>query len=121
MRPLQKSELSSFLKRFDNFKDAELRSIEIYDASTISVVLAAQDSTREYDWITIELEFTTVTDAKLLQNKQLSLLDMQYGISLIESENIFAFAPSECYNIANIKHSSCYVLAKSLKYQEGLF
>ncbi len=121
MKPLLYKELNSFLQRFNNFKDAEFRSLDIISATTIKLTFAAQDNARAFDWVTIELEFNGVSDAKLVQDKHLSLLDMSEGITLLKDENKFAFGLSECYNISDILTSSCYILADSLKYKEGQF
>jgi hypothetical protein len=121
MKPILKKEIASFLKRFDNFRDAELRSLEIISATSIKLVFATQDSSRAFDWITIKLEFNGVSDAKLIQEKQLSFIDMSEGITLLEHQNKFAFAISECYNATSILNSSLYIMADNLKYQEEQF
>jgi hypothetical protein len=121
MKPLLQTQVPAFLKRFDNFKDAEFRSLEIISPIHIKIILATQDSARAYDWITISLEFSGVSDAKLLQENQLSFLDMSEGISLLNIENKFAFGITECYNISSVRNSSLYLIAQSIKYQEGQF
>jgi len=121
MKPLLQNQLSSFQKRFDNFKDAQLRSLEIISPMLIKLTLAAQDSSRAFDWITITLEFNAISDAKLLDESQLSYVDMGDGTSLLYEENLFAFGIGECYNISTVKNSSCYLIAQSLKYEEGQF
>ena len=121
MKPLQPTQLSTFTKRFDNFKDAELRSVKVISPLTIRLTVAVQDSARAHDWITVSFEFNGVQDAKLLEESQLSYVDMNQGGSLIYDENLFAFGISECYNISTIKNSSLYLIAESLKYEEGPF
>lgn len=121
MKPLLQTQLSTFLQRFENFKDAEFRSLEIILPTVIKLTLAAQDSARAFDWITISLEFHGVNDARLLQENQLSYVDMSDGASLLYEENMFAFGLAERYNISSIKNSSIYLIAESLKYEEGQF
>ncbi|MBN2815445.1 MAG: hypothetical protein JXQ67_02080 [Campylobacterales bacterium] len=121
MKPLAQTQLQTFLKRFENFKDAELRSLKILSPTAMQLTLAVQDSARAFDWITITLEFNGVSDAKLLDEQQLLFIDMSEGISLIFEDNLFAFGISECYNISSIKNSSLYLIAESLKYEEGQF
>jgi len=121
MRPLLQTQLTSFLERFDNFKDAEFRSLELISPINIKLTFAAQDKARAFDWITITLEFNGVSDAKLLEEKQLSLVDMSEGFSLLFNENKFAFGIGECYNISGIRSSSCYLISDSLKYEENQF
>lgn len=119
MKPLTNAE--ELLKRFNNFKDGEIRSIEMISPIQIQVTLAGQDQARAYDWISVILEFNSVSDARLLENEKLSLLDMNDGISIINDMNTIAFGIGECYNISSIKNSSCYIECVNIKYEEGLF
>ncbi|MDD5373486.1 MAG: hypothetical protein PHO62_08680 [Sulfurimonas sp.] len=120
MKPLLDKNLTPFLKRFDNFLDAEFRSIEIVSPTVIKIALAAQDSARGFDWITIELEFNGVNDARVPDNSKLSHIDMSKGITLVYADNQFIFGVGD-YNCSNITDSICYIKAISLKYLEGEF
>ena len=119
MKPI--TNISEFLGRFDNFKNAEFRSIEILSATSMKLIFATQDSARSFDWLTIELEFSGVSDAKLLDESKLTLVDMEDGISLISSHESFAFGIGNYTNSSSITDSICYILANSLKYHEGQF
>ena len=121
MRPISKKELTTFVERFENFKDAELRSLEVLSASSLQLTLATQDKARAYDWITIKLLFNGITDAKLPEEKQLSFIDMSEGANIIIDEEKFAFGIGACYNISNIQTSVFYVIATELKYEEDQF
>ncbi len=121
MKPLTLKELPAFTERFSHFKDAEFRSLDIISPLQIQITLAVQDSARAFDWITITLEFNGVSDARLLESNRLHLVDMSDGANILKDENLFAFGIGECYNISTIKSSSCYIIANSLKYEEGLF
>jgi len=121
MKPLTFHQLPSFIERFSHFKDAEFRALDIISPTQTTLTFALQDKARAYDWITITLEFSGIIDARFLENKQLAMIDMQEGATIIEDENLFAFGIGECYNISNIKSSSCFVVASTLKYQEGQF
>jgi len=121
MKPLLEKELPSFLQRFDNFKEAEFRSLEMISPTQISITFATQDNARAFDRVTIKLEFTNVTDAKLLQESKISLINISDGISIIYNNNKFAFTIAECYNISDIKNTTLYIISDSLKFQEGIF
>lgn len=121
MKPLLKKDLNLFLQRFNYFIDSELRHVQIVSPTTICIILAAQDSARAFDWITVELEFSGVNEAKLLDENRISFLDMSDGITLLNEDNLFAFAVSKCSNISTVKSSTCHVVALSVKYKEGLF
>lgn len=118
MKPLTNTE--EFTKRFGNFIDGEIRSIEIISPTTMRITLAGQDSARSFDWITVTLEFNGVSDARLLDQSKLSLIDMSEGLTII-NDNKFAFAIGECYNISSIKSSTLYIECNGLKYEEGAF
>ena len=109
------------LTRFDSFKDAEFRSLEILSPLEIEATFAVQDSARAFDWITITLQFSGVSDARLIDGNKIAYIDMSEGISIIKEDNFIAFGIGECYNSSTIKNSSCYIIAKSLKYFEGSF
>ncbi len=121
MKPLLAKDLGGFLQRFENFQDAELRNIEVLSPTTLKVTVAAQDSAREFDWVSIELEFNDVEDAKLLDTAKLSFVDMSEGITLIYENKKFAFGITNSYNITNIRDAQCYIISSNLKYHEGNF
>ena len=109
------------LARFDNFKGAEFRSLDIISPLEINATFAVQDIAREYDWITITLKFNGVSDARLVDGKKISYIDLTDGISIIKNDKFIAFGIGECYNVDTIKNSSCYIIANSFKYEEGNF
>jgi len=121
MKPLTQNNIPAFLERFNHFKDAEFRSIDIINPLQMKLTFALQDAARAFDWITIELEFNGIRDARLLENSRLSLVDMSDGANIVKEDDLFAFGIGECYNISNTKNSVCYLIATDLKYQEGLF
>ena len=121
MKPLLSKDLLNFCSRFGNFIDAELRSFEALSSDVIKVVIATQDSSRDYNWITITLEFSDVSDAKLIKNDILSLVDMSDGLSVFNQNNLFGFSVGNCDNIIGIKNALCYIISSSIKYEEGQF
>ena len=69
---------------------------------------------------TIEFEFNGVTDAKLISDSQLSLVDMSDGISLVADSNKIGFSIGR-YKLTSIKNSIFYIMLDNIKYKEGLF
>jgi hypothetical protein len=121
MKPLLPNNFKTFLQRFDNFKDAEIRSFEVISATNITLTVATQDSARAYDWITITFAFEGVSDAKLLEESKFSFVDMSEGMSLISETNMIAFAIGSHKNMNSIQNAVSFVISKSLKFQEGQF
>ena len=120
MKPLLAKDLVAFMQRFNNFKDGELRSLEVISPTTMKITLAGQDEVRAFDWISLEIELNGVIDARLLDNSKLHLVDMSDGINLIHDEYI-AFGIGTYNNISNIKNSPYYIICSDIKYQEGIF
>lgn len=121
MKPLLKNDINTFLKRFGNFVDAELHSIEIVSPTALRVTLNMQDSARAFDWVTLVLEFSGVSDAKVPENSKLPHIDMSDGITLLFVENTFTFALGVYNAPLAVANSICYIKAASLKYEETSF
>ena len=121
MKPLLKNDINTFLKRFGNFVDAELHSIEIVSPTALRVTLNMQDSARAFDWVTLVLEFSGVSDAKVPESPKLPNIDMSDGITLLFAENSFTFALGAYNAPLAAVNSICHVKATSLKYKETSF
>ena len=121
MKPLLAKELPEFLKRFGNFIDAEFRHIEILSPTTIKISLAGQDSARGFDWVSINFEFSGVSDARLLSNSKLPHIDMSDGINILFEDTQFIFGIGNENKISALKNSICQITFSTLKYQEGSF
>ena len=109
------------LERFEHFKDAEFRSLDIISAVEIHATFAVQDKARDFDWITVCLKFFGVSDAKLLESNKIAYIDMSDGVTIFKSDGSIAFGIGECYNILGIKNASCYIIAADMKSVEGTF
>jgi len=109
------------LERFEHFKDAEFRSLEIISPTEVQATFAVQDKARDFDWITITLKFSGVSDAQLVDGNKIAYIDMSEGISIIKDDNTIAFGIGECYNSSSIKTSSCFIIANELESIEGSF
>ncbi|QOY52113.1 hypothetical protein [Candidatus Sulfurimonas baltica] len=121
MKPLLVRELPTFLKRFGNFVDGELRHAEVVSPTVIKITIAGQDSARGFDWLTIELELSGVSDARLTDNSKLLHVDMSDGINIVFEENSFAFGIGNNHNISGIKNATTFIISSSIKYKEGSF
>jgi len=120
MKPLLADKFSEFLERFQNFEDAEFRTLEVIDATTMHATFALQDGARAFDWITLTLEFSGVSDAKLLSDTQLPLVDMSSGITLVKNNETLGFCIGN-YTPSSLVDSISYIKFSTLKYQEGIF
>jgi hypothetical protein len=121
MKPLHNAEITKFLERFDDFKGSEVRSIKIISSTEIEMTLTAQDRARAFDWVTVELLFSGVSDAQLIDESKLAYIDMDDGVSIIREADNFAFALGHYQNIIPLKDAQLYIVSKSIKYNEGAF
>ena len=112
MKPLLAKDLPTFLERFGNFVDGEFRHVEIISPTTINITLACQDSARGFDWITVEFEFSGVSDASLIDNSKLSHVDMEDGVTIIFENTLFTLS---------VKNSTFQIISSNIKYQEAQF
>jgi len=108
------------LERFEHFKNAEFRSIEVISATQIKLIFGVQDKARAYDWIAMEFSFSGVSDAKLIEDSKLKFVDMEDGITILQ-DNVLVFAIGEYNSITNIKDSIFYIIADDIKYTQGGF
>ncbi|MFT5835878.1 MAG: hypothetical protein ACI9RG_000771 [Sulfurimonas sp.] len=121
MRPLLSKELPLFLKRFGNFVDAEIRSFEMPSPTTIKVIIACQDEARGFDWLTLHLEFSSILDAKLIDNSKLSYIDLSEGMNIIYENDIFHFCVGNYTTASGIKNAVSYIMSSNIKYEEKPF
>ena len=112
MKPLHVDQLPDFIKRFGDFVDGELRSIEIISPTQINLTLACQDVARGYDWLSLTFEFKNISEASLIDNEKLLHVDMSDGISLSHKDNTFTFKT----NNATLK-----IVSSEIKYREAQF
>ena len=121
MKPLSKTKLQEFLERFEYFKGSEFRSLEVIDATTLKITYALQDGAKEFDWITLSLEFSGVSDARILEDTKMSFTSLDDGVSLLLENNMFAFCVGECATLSCIREATYYIIAQNIKYEEGEF
>jgi len=121
MKPLLAKEIDDFLKRFDDFRNGEFRHMEIVSPTVITLTLSSQDEAKAFDWVSITLEFSGVSDALLVENSKLNLVDMSDGISILYKNGKFYFGVGKCEKVSSIKTSTCHIEGSSLKYEEGSF
>jgi len=121
MKPLSPQALPLFLQRFDDFKNAEFRSLEVVSPTLLKAIFAIQDAHREFDWITLELEFHGIDDAKLIKEEASTFIDMSDGVTLLFKNNLFGFCIGKYQHFSSIKDSICYIYSSTIKYQENNF
>jgi len=116
IKPLNDSSLAQLLARVENARYGEVRSIAALSPTSIEIRLSVQDTARGYDWIDIAFVINGVSDAKLVDDNILGLLDMRDGIcGEIESQRC-GLAVGE-YS-GRLNESSLYIIGTSMGYKE---
>jgi len=118
MRPLTPSSASDLSERIENAKDGELRSIVMQDPTTFTVTFSVQDKSRGFDWINIAFEMCGVHDARLLDDKKLSFVDMSDGVSLLFEEGDCGLLFGAYHSLDSTDDAMMYLIGKSIKYEE---
>ncbi len=119
MKPLLVNTLEDFLYRFENFQNSQLDEIEITSPTSINVSISVQDRQRAFDWIGLNVLFEEVVEANLIDNEKLKHVDMEDGLSIIHENGLFYFMIGDYKTANGTKDALCYVISKSLKYQEA--
>ena len=121
MKPLNTNKLPELLTRIDQAKDGELYSVTMNNPQNFTVELSVQDKNRGYDWINIAFEIEGVSEAKLLEDRQLTLVDMSEGITLLHEASSILIAIGNYSTIESAKSAVMFLEGSSLKYEERLF
>ncbi len=121
MKPLSSASASTLLERIDFAKDGELRSVTMNSPTTFSLRLSVQDGSRGYDWIDIIFEVSGVSDARLLEDTQLKMVDMSDGVSIVIENGAAALGIGSYETLENITNAPLYLCGSAVKYEEAPF
>ena len=106
--------INTLLDKYNNFKYEQIRSIQqLPDGSKIVTMVVIDDEGEDQD--TIKLEFTNITDSKILVNDVLAYLDMTSGITLIKENNLYGFAIGSGTAMLHVHSAPLYIVASDIK------
>lgn len=109
--------IDSLLEKYDNFKDAQIRSIDTTSDDSKIITLVVQDDDGE-DIQRVKIEFINIHNSKILINSVLAFLDMMSGISIIKEHNLYGFAIGKSNAMTNIENSPLYIIASDIRFEE---
>lgn len=98
-----------------------LRTLSVNGPASASLTLSVQDKQRGFDWIDLTFEMYGMTDAKLLDDKQLDFLDTQEGITIVFENGVWGLGIGRYNSLEALKSASLYIVGASLKYEESPF
>ncbi len=119
MKPLIYTALEDFLYRFEHFANSELNEIDVITPTSIKLMVSVQDRQRAFDWIGLDFLFEEVVEAHLVDNEKLKHVDMDDGLTIIHENGLFYFMIGDYKTANGTKDALCYIISKSLKYQEA--
>ena len=121
MKPLLANKTTELLTRIDNAIDGELYAVTMNSPVNFTIELSVQDKNRGHDWINIAFEVDGVSDARLIEDEKLSLVDMSEGITIVFEDGTCAIAVGNYNSITSIKSASLYLVGTTVKYEERPF
>ena len=121
MKPLLANKITELLTRIDNAIDGELFTVTMNSPLSFTIELSVQDKNRGHDWINIAFEVDEVSDARLIEDNKLSLVDMSEGITVLFEDNTCAIGIGNYNSTEALKSSALYLIGATLKYEERPF
>lgn len=110
-------EINALLEKYNNFKDAQLRSIqELSDTSKVLTIVIQDDDGEDIN--TVKIEFKDVTDSRILVNSVLGYLDMGFGVSIIKENNLYGFALGKGTAMLHVLNAPLYIISSDIKIEE---
>lgn len=109
--------IETLLTKYNNFKDAQIRSIVSLSDSSKLLTLVIQDDDGE-DINTVEVKFSNIKDSKILKNEVLSFLDMMSGITIIKEHNLYGFAVGKGSTMHHVNSAPLYIVSTDIEIEE---
>ena len=110
-------QINSVLEKYDNFRDAQIRSIESPTDSSKIITIVVQDDDGD-DLNTISIEFNNIKEARILQNSVLPFLDMMSGISIVKEHDLYGFAIGRGSAMLHVHNAPLYIIASDINIEE---
>ena len=110
-------EINTLLEKYDNFKDAQIRSIQALSDTSKVLTIVVQDDDGE-DINTVKIEFNNITNSQILDNSVLPYMDMGFGISIIKEHDLYGFALGKGTAMLHVLNAPLYIVASDINIDE---
>ena len=110
-------EINALLEKYNNFKDAQIRSIQPLSDTSKVLTIVVQDDDGE-DLNTVKITFDNVNASRILVNSVLSYLDMGFGVSIIKENDLYGFALGKGTAMLHVLNAPLYIIASDIKIEE---
>ena len=107
-------EINTLLEKYDNFKGAQIRSVEYISLTERIVTLGDEDEDGE-DMYSVKLTFSDIQSSKILEQSVLSYLDMSSGITLIKENGLYGFSIGKGSAMLHVHNAPIYIVAAKIK------
>ena len=110
-------QIDTILKKYNNFKDAQVRSVQNLTESSKLLTLVVQDDDGE-DINTVKVTFNNINDSRVLVNDVLPFLDMMSGITILKENNLYGFAVGNCSAMLHVHSAPMYIISSDIEIEE---
>lgn len=110
-------QVNSLLEKYDNFRMAQIRSIESTSDSSKVLTLVIQDDEGE-DTDIVCIEFKDIKSSKILVNSVLPFLDMMGGISIVKENNLYGFALGRDTAMLHVHLAPLFIVSSDITIEE---
>jgi len=107
-------EINTLLKKYDNFRGAQLRSVEYISKTERIVTIGDEDEDGE-DMYSVKLRFSDIQSSKILEQSVLAYLDMSSGITLIKENGLYGFGLGKGTAMLHVHNAPLYIVAENIK------
>jgi len=111
-------EIKTVLEKYNNFKDAQIRSVD-HVSETSKIVNIGIDDDYGQEIASVKIIFNNVTKSKILQNSVLAFLDMMSGISIVHENGLYGFALGNDSAMLHVHLAPMYIIASEVSIEEN--
>ncbi|MCO4845264.1 MAG: hypothetical protein KC427_04520 [Sulfurovum sp.] len=110
-------QINTLLEKYNNFKDAQIRSIQSLSDTSKVLTIVVQDDDGE-DLNTVKIEFNNITNSQILDNSVLPYMDMGFGISIIKEHDLYGFALGSGTAMLHVYNAPLFIVASDICIEE---
>ena len=110
-------EITRILQKYNNFKDAQIRSIRQTSDDTKVVKLVNMDDDGE-DISTVLLECKGIKQSRILDGSVLPMLDMMSGVTILKEHDLYGFALGNGSAMLHVHNAPLYIVASEMTISE---
>jgi len=109
--------ISPILEKYNNFRDAQIRSAKSLSESSKVVTIVLQDDDGE-DLNSVELVFSDIKESRILENSVLAYLDMMHGVTIVKEHGLYGFGLGHGTAMLHVHNAPFFIVASALEIRE---